>query len=190
MKNILIVSNSYDLHAELVEPIIRSKGAKVFRLNLDQFPKEYEFDLQYHGETMSGELRHLPTNTYQFLHQIDSVWLRKDAEFAFLNDSLAPQEKAFAKDETEHLLFSLLYSLPVFWMNHPKAFRGAMWKGEQMQRAAKLGFKVPRTLITNRPDAVRNFKQQVNQDIIFKAMSSPYLAAEQVDANEVVATSL
>ena len=44
MKNILIVSNSYDLHAELVEPIIRSKGAKVFRLNLDQFPKEYEFD--------------------------------------------------------------------------------------------------------------------------------------------------
>ena len=51
-----------------------------------------------------------------------------------------PQEKAYADAETEHILFSLLYSLDCYWMSHPVALRGANWKGEQLLRAARMGF--------------------------------------------------
>ena len=69
-------------------------------------------------------------------------------------------------------------------MSHPLALRGAQWKGEQLQRAARMGFRIPDSLITNVPDEVRRFRGDIAGDMVFKSMSSPMLAAERVDAGE------
>src|SRR5690606_28989276 len=86
--------------------------------------------------------------------------------------------------ESEHVLFSMLHGLDCFWMNHPKAMRGAIWKGEQLVRASRMGFHTPPTLIGNDPAAARRFARSQGDDLIFKPLSSASLAADQVRAEE------
>ncbi|MBA3486226.1 MAG: hypothetical protein H0T88_03380 [Lysobacter sp.] len=179
-KRVLIVTNAQDMHADIVECKLRDRNARPFRINLDQFPRDFSVDLAFGPRGLEGSLRHVPSDDVIALEQVGATWVRKSAKFSFISDDLAAQERAFAHAETEHLFFSLLHSLDCFWMSHPSATRSALWKGEQLRRAAQMGFRVPRTLISNSPEAVRRFKETLNRQIIFKTMSSPSLSAHEV----------
>lgn len=189
-KKILIISNSDDLHVDLVVEQLIAKGVSYFRLNLDQFPAHYEIDMQYEDGAPNGALRHLPTQSSVEAVEVGAVWTRKSADFKFSNDELGAQELAYAKAETEHILTSLLLTLDAYWMNHPLATRCAMWKGEQLLRAARAGFKVPPSLATTRGEAVRRFRAAVGGEIIFKPLSSPDLGADLVDHADRVSPGL
>lgn len=181
-KQVLIVTNAQDIHADIVEQKLKDRGARPFRINLEQFPRDFSVEVGFGPAGFEGALRHLPTGNSARLSDVGAVWARKTAKFDFI-DELAAQEQAFAQAETEHLFFSLLYSLDCYWMSHPRATRGALWKGEQLRRAERMGFRVPRTLISNDPEAVRRFRSAVAGEIIFKTMSSPSLCAEEVAAD-------
>lgn len=187
-KRILIVTNSDDLHADLLSQKLASRAQRPFRIDLDAFPRDYILDIEFNRSEWVGRLIHLPSNDAVAIKDIGAVWLRKPAPFRFVSDELSPQERAYAQMETEHVLFSVLYSLRCYWMSHPLSVRGALWKGEQLQRAARLGFRVPRSLISNQPASVRRFKADIAADMIFKAMSSAALAADAVPlAQRVIA---
>jgi len=183
-KQVLIVTNTQDIHADIVEQKLKDRGARPFRINLDQFPRDFSVEVGFGPAGFEGFVCHLPTGNVAKLSDIGAVWARKTAKFNFIGDELGAQEQAFAQSETEHLFFSLLYSLDCYWMSHPRATRGALWKGEQLRRAQRMGFRVPRTLISNDPEAVRRFRSAVAGEIIFKTMSSPSLCAEEVAADE------
>ena len=183
-KSILIVTNRFDLHADLLVPILIAKGHTPFRLNLDAFPRDYQTCQLFANGQLSNKIRMLPDGPWFDLAGVGAVWTRKTAEFAYLSDELSPQERAFAKVETEQALFGLLFTLDCFWMNHPLASRGAMWKGEQLQRATRFGFRVPASIVSNCPEQVRAFRATIAGDIIFKSMSSPYLGGETVAPEE------
>ena len=186
---ILIVTNRDDLHADLVAQKLLARGANPFRLNLDEFPKHFEVALEYRDGRWAGGLGHVPTGDRLDLARIGAVWMRKKADFAFASP-LAPQELAFAEAETEHVLFSLLYSLDCYWMSHPLALRGAGWKGEQLRRAAAMGFKVPPSIVANCRSAVEAFAAAAPDGIVFKALSSPSLGAEMVPVDDRMAAPL
>jgi glutathione synthase/RimK-type ligase-like ATP-grasp enzyme len=190
-KHILIITNSGDLHADLVVERLLSRDARPFRLNLDEFPAQHRLDITYMDGAPGGVLRHLPSRTEMAMTDIGAVWTRKAANFRFLSDEdLGPQERAYATAETEHMLTSLLLTTEGYWMNHPLALRSAMWKGEQLQRAARMGFRVPPSLMTNDGDAVRNFRAAVGGEIIFKPLSSPALGGDEVDAADRIVPNL
>lgn len=180
MKKVLIVTHSQDLHADLVSERLAALGQPPFRLNLDAFPRDYQWCQWFADGKTYQKIRRLGESPWLDLAQVGAVWMRKPGHYAFLSDDLSPQELAFARMETEHALFSLLYSLDCYWMSHPLALRGAQWKGEQLQRAARMGFVVPDSLITNVPDEVRRFRQDCAGDLVFKPMSGATLAAEEV----------
>lgn len=180
-KKILIVSNSYDIHADLVMEKLQARGAEVFRLNQDDFPRDYGIAIQHGVSNVSCELGQLKSGQSLNLLDVGAIWTRKPAPFRFISDDLPAQERAFANAETAHLFNSILFSLDGFWMNHPKANRAALWKGEQLQRAAKFGFRVPRTLISNDPEQVRQFKQVLPGEMIVKTLSSASLSVEDVE---------
>ena len=129
-----------------------------------------------------GEIAPLPTGDRLALDDIGSAWVRKGGSFSYRSE-LSPQERAYANAETEHVLLGLLYSLDCFWMSHPAAIRGATWKPEQLRRASRLGFNTPETLLTTSPASVRSFSREAPA-IIFKPLSSPYLAAEAVHPDQ------
>jgi glutathione synthase/RimK-type ligase-like ATP-grasp enzyme len=189
-KRVLIVTNRADVHADLVSDKLAIAGGAPFRLNLDEFPGRFALTWELAHERWEGELSHLVTGDTLAIRDIGAVWMRKKASFRFLSADLAPQERAYAEGEMEHVLFSLLYSLDCYWMSHPAALRAASWKGEQLLRAARLGFRVPPSLVTNRRASVDAFRAKHAGDIVFKALASPSLGAEQVGPEERIAGSL
>ena len=186
----MIVTSRADRHADLVSERIAQKGGSSFRLDLDAFPRHFALDLEFVAGAWSGELVHQPSGQALAISDIAAVWTRKSAGFAFLDDDLAPQERAYAGDETEHILLGLLYSLDCYWMSHPRALRSANWKGEQLLRAARMGFTVPRSLITNQPGSVRRFRETVANEMVFKSLSSPFLGADSVADADRIATGI
>ena len=68
--------------------------------------------------------------------------------------------------------------------------RGAQWKGEQLLRAQRMGFRVPASLVTNSPEQVRSFKAGIPGDLIFKSMSSPMLGADLVADGERISAGI
>ena len=187
---VLIVTNQADLHADIVSAKLVAAGGLPFRLNLDEFPKHFALNLELDRGGWEGELTHLPTGDTLAVRDIGAVWMRKKSSFRFLSEDLAPQERAYAEGEMEHMLFSLLYSLDCYWMSHPAALRASSWKGEQLLRAARLGFRVPPSRVTNRRAGVDAFRARRGGDIVFKTLSSPSLAAEAVAPGERVAGTL
>lgn len=189
IKKILIISHSYDLHVDLLTSLLDDREYPYFRINLDCFPRDYQITHKFIGQNQSSSILNLTTGDKIDVDEIGATWVRKPAEFSYINE-LSIQEAAFAKQETEQVLFGLIYSSDCFWMSHPIDMRGAMWKTEQLHRAQKMGFKVPTTLVTNDPEAVYRFKQNINDELIYKTLSSPSLAAEDVQNEEVIASSL
>jgi glutathione synthase/RimK-type ligase-like ATP-grasp enzyme len=189
-RRILIVTNSMDLHADLVAERITARDRAPFRLNLDEFPAQFELDLALESGIWKGALQHLPSGYSLDIAEIGAVWTRKTAEFTFISDDLGAQERAYAGKEMEHILFGMLYALDGYWMSHPAAIRGALWKGEQLARAAKFGFDVPTSIITNRAASARDFHAGADGDIIFKAMASPFLGADMVEPEDRITAGL
>ena len=187
---ILIVTHSGDLHADLLIPMLQARGGAHFRIDLDTFPRDYELTQSFQPQGCHGEIRHLPSDARVALADIGAVWARKSGDFAYRSADLGAQELAYAKLESEQALFGLLYGLDCYWIGHPLNMRGAMWKGEQLQRAQRLGFRVPATLVTNSAGQVRQFRERLQGPMIFKAMSTPSLAAEEVAAADCVAEGL
>lgn len=182
---VLIVTGRGDLHADVVAPKIAALGGAPFRLDLDDFPADYALSARFEDGAMTGALTHRPTGDTLDLGDVGAVWMRKRADFRFADPDLAIQELAYAREETDHILFSLLYSLDCRWMSHPAALRAAGWKGEQLLRAARMGFAVPPSLLTNRKACVTRF--QDHRDIVFKSLTSPLLAVERVAPQDRIA---
>lgn len=190
MKKILIITNSYDIHVDHFTPILKRLSQPFFRLNLDKFPRDYKVNQVFDSGELRSVIEHIPSGAKINLSEVTSVWNRKPAPFSFLSSDLAAQELAYAKEETEHVLFGLLYPMKCYWMSHPLNLRGAMWKSEQLSRAAKFGFNTPKSLVTNCPEEVRKFKSELSGDMIFKSISTPDLASIEVDDDERIADGL
>jgi len=189
-KRVLIVTHSGDLHADRIIPLLAAKGALPLRINLDAFPRDYQLCQLIENRHCVNRLRLLPEEQWIDLDTVGAVWMRKSAEFSYLSADLAQQERAYARLETEQALFSMLYTLDCYWMSHPRAVRGALWKGEQLERARQMGFRVPASIMTNSPDQVRQFRQRIAGPIIFKSMSTPTLAADDVDVEQRISGTL
>ncbi|WP_222831894.1 ATP-grasp domain-containing protein [Kangiella koreensis] len=190
MKTILIISNSMDIHADLISPIFQKKDQTYFRINLDQFPRDYKILQKYTGKVSKVIIEHIPSGNFIDLNTVGAVWNRRPAPFSFISNDLLNQELAFAKQETEQALFGLLYPLDCFWVSHPVALRGAGWKGEQLNRARNFGFEIPASLVTNCPEEVLKFKSLIRSDLIFKTLSTADLASGSVEDNERVTDGL
>ena len=190
MKTILIITNSFDIHVDFLVEILEKKGQSFFRINLDKFPREYLIKQLYIDGDLHSSIEHIPSQKHLDLNHVISIWNRKPAPFAFISDDLAAQEIAYAQEETKHALFGLLYPLNCYWMSHPVSLRGAMWKGEQLNRANKLGFRIPKSLVTNNPSDVKAFKSKIKTDMIFKSLSTPDLASVDVDDEDRISEGL
>jgi len=191
IRRVLIVTHSADLHADLVAERIAARDRPAFRLDLDRFPADYALDLHFRAPAWTGHLRHLPSGDTLAVADIGAVWTRKTADFAFANPAMGAQERAYAVEETQHALSGLLYGLQdVYWMSHPLAVRGAQWKGEQLARAARMGFDVPDTLITASAASAIAFHAATPEGVVFKCMASTALGADQVADEDRVSGGL
>ncbi len=88
----------------------------------------------------------------------DAVWIRRP-ELPLPNPKTAEPDKKFAALEYRSLYHSVAYMLenfPVFCINKYSASRRIIQKSVQLHLARKCGLKIPATLMSNSPAAVRS----------------------------------
>ncbi len=180
---IVIVTNMNDSHADRVIMRLQETGYKPVRLNTDDIPQNTMLSLGFGnaGERWRGSIEILTNGRVIDIEAIRSIWWRRPGEFGLPLD-LSEQEHEFASAEIDHVLRGILAVLKedCYWISYPESIRQASLKGPQLQRAAQLGFEVPRTLITTNPEEVRAFYEACNGRIIFKVLSDPFLGISKI----------
>ena len=117
--------------------------------------------------------------------EVKSVWYRRNV-VPNLPEELDPGTREFCEREARSFLEGTLSALPTQrWLSSPQAIRHAERKPYQLAEAARLGFTLPRTIVTNDQAAARRFAR--DSKLVAKAVSSGYLAGP--GGNRAVFTS-
>ncbi|MBO0801513.1 MAG: hypothetical protein J2P25_00340 [Nocardiopsaceae bacterium] len=173
------MTQTKDAHADDVILALERTGHEAVRINSDEIPADGRISMSWGGDhaPFDASIDVLTSGRMMNAARVRSIWWRRPAGYAFPQD-LSPQEREFATDETDHALMSLWASIDCYWISEPERIRQASWKGEQLLRAGRFGFDVPRTLVTTDPDSARRFFYDCGKRMVFKAMSGPFLGAE------------
>ncbi len=184
MRNtVLVLTNSVDgIHSDIVINKLEGSGTQVFRCDVDRLMKgdlvvNFSVDQDTFGfEMRDGNKRILST-------EIKSIWYRRPNR---LNSPIVdPIQCKYAEEETSHFLEGLWSATTdeVFWLSNPVHLERARKKVLQLKIARELGFVVPRTIVTNDPEQVRQFLRFCGERIIFKAVYHEMLDYENKSFN-------
>lgn len=173
MSKTLILSNeAEDAHVHGLVAELDRLGHPWMLIDPGDFPQSLHFSAQLDSQTKRSSLL-LRGGTRLFLEEISSVWYRRPTPIAPA-EHLSPLEKTFIERESNAGLWGWLRGLQAFWVNHPDAIRAAGHKPQQLQLAQSLGLAIPNTLITNEPEAFKQFYAQCHERVIYKLMGYPW----------------
>lgn len=121
------------------------------------------------------------------LSDLESVWYRRFYAGSCLSyDELGDTYDACLK-ESQMTLWGHIQTLPCFQFDPLYAVRRADYKELQLREAGDLGIRCPQTLISNDPDAVRDFFDLVGGSVVTKMQSQ--FAIYRGEEENVVFTS-
>ena len=146
---VLIVSTVADVATDEVVRQLAARSIPHRRLNTEEFPFSKSVTLSYGAPSTVGLLidgQALPPPT--------AVWyrrLRSPAKPESMEDGIYE----FCLRESRAALLGGVLSLRARWMSHPAAVWQAENKPYQLSIAQELGFRLPRTVITNDIAAIR-----------------------------------
>ncbi len=168
MPRYLIATEPRDLHAVEVAMALEERGAQVALWMGADFPTRLAGSIEVRDGRTSWELR--AAGQAAVTPPFDGVWMRRPTA-PRLPEGLHPADVAVAERETrEHVAGLYWLAAPeAFWVN-PLASRGrAEAKAVQLALAARLGFRVPPTLLSNDPARIRAFLAEHRGSAIYKA---------------------
>ena len=168
---VLIITKSDDNESvEFVTRAIEERGGTAFRFNTDLFPTEVKLVAHYGKEskhiTLASEQGELD------LQNVSAIWHRRLSIGAAIPKTLDPQMRGASVGESRATVMGMMASLKAFRMDELQHIRHAENKQLQLQIASEMGLEVPRTLITNDPDAVMEFANTCENGLVTKMLSS------------------
>lgn len=165
--SVLVLSEECDPTADAVIESLQRHDAPVYRVDLGWFPTRLDLDAVLGVAGWNGALR--AGNREIPLEGLRSVFYRRPTAFTFGPDLTGP-ELRHARMEAKLGLGGCLWALPgLLWVNHP-ARQADMHKPVQLAAAKAVGLLVPRTLITNRAEAVQQFARDTDDQIVIKPL--------------------
>ncbi len=173
-KTVLVLSQREDAHIPPVQEELASMGASVAFCDLADFPERIEMAAQIgSGTPWTGQLIASDRDLRVGVEDIVSVYWRRPQHYHAPEGYSSPV-RALLDQEAYRGFLGLLLGVPdshqPFWVSEPQAIRAAEFKPSQLAAAAGLGLRVPRTLLTNSPAAVREFYEACEGRVITKAV--------------------
>ncbi len=183
-KSILIVTQTFDPHADELLLLLRYMGHEPIRVNTDALPGNallsYTFARGTEDCAQRDALAHPQAHYTLFLdgrlieaQQVHAVWWRRPAPYQFVG-TLLPEELRLATAETEQAMQAFWLALlaqDCAWMSTPAALTLACNLPEQMRRAQHYGFATPRMLITTRAGQMRTFYRETAGQMVYCLLS-------------------
>lgn len=179
-KNICILTQQFDPHADQVILRMRERGFAPMRVHLDDVIANDLTVGSDFGESGGGIL--VTSRRRIRFSDIEAVWWRRPANPNSIS-SISREANAFVSRELHFSLFSVWFSLDCMWMSNPGCLLRASLKIDQLMRARILGFRIPRTLITNERSEAVDFANRLGGVLLTKPMTdyfhAGFLAREQ-----------
>ncbi|MEU8919071.1 ATP-grasp ribosomal peptide maturase [Streptomyces nigrescens] len=171
MSTILVIAAREDWPTDRVVNKLAERGQQVFRMDAQEFPQEAILTGHMgNGHGWAGGL----TTAHRGLDLLDveACYFRAPNPFRLPADMSEP-ERRFAAAQARAGFGGIITALDCRWVNHPLAMSRAEYKPVQLAAARRAGLTIPRTLITNSPDAVRAFAGGTPGPFICKPVASP-----------------
>ena len=150
---LLILTSDQDFAADYLIVKLVERHLPYFRLNAEELSHaKYTFVLD--GAIATRNITVGPRTLD--LSTVTAVWYRRSIH-PILDSSLAPAERHFVTGELRHLAMGLVLNPSVVWVNPIDRVSVAEHKLYQLQIAARLGFRVPRTLVSADVDELQRF---------------------------------
>lgn len=169
--DVLVIGTSTDEHIESVVRHLHSR-CRVFRLNIDQFPRELSLDISLtpHGRP---SIVATTANACVDLSSVRVVWFRRLGSLGVDPALSQPAHVSFARSEAEAVVAGLAHLLEdAEWVSPFDATRRASSKLYQLKVAADCGLLTPTTLVTNAPGSARAFITS-SRSVLYKTVHSP-----------------
>ena len=180
---VLIITHSNDNESiPLVMNAVAARGGVAYRFNTDRFPTDIRHCSEYSGE---AERQVIACDDYELdLDTVSAVWYRRIAIGRCIPETMDLQLRRAAIEQSRATLHGMIASLDAFHLDPVHRLRRAENKQLQLKIAREVGLTIPRTLITNAPEAVRGFARACKQGMIMKTLSS-FAIYEQGDQKVV-----
>jgi glutathione synthase/RimK-type ligase-like ATP-grasp enzyme len=166
---IAIVTRAADAHASAVQAAIHERGARCILIEADRLANETSFTFApAGGATRSGLDGDVDAS------EIDVVWHRRemrepDVPDAVVDPNVRRLVLTAGRRATEHYIERADRAALV---NDPTATRRAENKLVQLDAAAAVGLRLPRTLVSNNPVDIRSFCADCDMDVVAKPLGS------------------
>jgi glutathione synthase/RimK-type ligase-like ATP-grasp enzyme len=183
---ICTASTVKDPGIDLVIRAIEARGAEAFRLETDLFPTDLRLTM---GWDVKDRLLLSNFESDLDLSRLSSVWIRHMDTGAKLHDDLDPGHREASRLESDSMIWGLLECLDIFQLDPAESLRRAPYKPRQLQLAREAGLEIPRTLITNNPQDVREFAKTCKQGLISKMIDGSSVSFEADNGSAPVYTS-
>jgi MvdD family ATP-grasp ribosomal peptide maturase len=168
---ILIITHSNDNDSiPLVMDAVAAQGGVAYRFDTNRFPTDIQLHSEYSGEE---ERLFLACEDYELdLSTVSAVWYRRVAIGQRIPETMDPQLRRAAIEQSRATVQGMIASLDAFHLDPVYRLRRAENKQLQLKIAREVGLHIPRTLITNEPEAVRRFARVCKHGMITKTLSS------------------
>lgn len=161
---LLILTSDKDLTADYLIVELIKRNLPYFRLNAEELTTaNFSFSL---AKNSVGREISLGPRTVN-LDSVTAVWYRRAIQPGLVSD-LPPAERMFVAGELRHLAAGLVLNPEITWVNPIDRVFIAEHKLYQLQIASKLGFRVPRTLVSRDVLKLRDFAEQNKNGTICK----------------------
>ncbi len=168
--SVLILTEDYDPTTDQVVSALEHRHPRVpvFRADAADFPAKLRMSAILEGAgRWSGTLR--TSRRTLDLSSVRSVFYRRPTQFR-LDEGMSEAERMWAGAQARLGFGGVILDIPAQWVNHPARVAEAEYKPVQLASLARAGLRVPATLITADPVAVREFATRVAGPIVHKPL--------------------
>jgi len=172
IKNILIPTSLYDVHAIAIEYVLKEHKDKVnvIRWFCSDFPSIQS--QTFTADNNCYEFNVSPKNDDFSLGSIDLVWYRRPGSIVIDLDESHPDYEQICR-ENNHFHRNIWELLPykTKWVNHYSDSKRADCKLNQIRKAIESGLTVPKTISSNEPEKIKCFIKENKGRTLYKTFS-------------------
>ena len=168
---ILIITRKGDIHGQYVADALKTMGEEVEIVDYSTYPLDLQIISSY-IDNINPLLIKLPNRTLIDGSTVKSVLNRRPGTPRPPKGIRSKRIRDYMIAEAQAVIDSMPQLLECFWINNPDTIRRAGRKLYQLGIAQRVGFHVPRTLISNSPDELRKFVSEGDSDYVLKPVFS------------------
>jgi len=146
---VLILTSELDFSTDRICLHLREKGIQFLRLNKESLSSQ---DFTLNPSTPMLECKN-ESGIWRIGEELQSVWWRQGTFDRRIAEPEASLEDQMSRTQWSAFMRSMMVFDKAMWVNHPSHVYRAETKAVQLLEASRIGFDIPRTMMTNDRDA-------------------------------------